>query len=785
MKEERSMSLLKRLLLALVVGPIAMLAVAELDIALADSREDGALTETLTLHPGNNFVGWVAEPIAVEDIFHAIPATSLIYRWDADTRHWQYAIREVGGNLETLDSGMAATIRIEGQQSVEWERPLTPARGSVTLYSGVNWVAWNGRDKWPLDQVARGLGKSLVSIEVQGLVYTPNSGVSDVDAPRSGDSTIRRGDAVRVTVSRDLSWLQPTGMMPKIVWAGDPPQSLKDTITADIGRVVDFFAETFAVESDFSETTVLLFHSIDAAVEHHESGAEPRLNHFSGSLRSVLQHRSQAAAQPWGFWMTTCAWQSPSPQPCLHWSIETLTHEWLHVLQYQLSAVEAWRASPQWMLEGAAMWVEWLLSSEWRAIPFEHDRELKIDQAARTSVRLQEVEEWNGWWQHQIGLLAAERLAALSGADAHIEYTRQLHPQVTGKERRWVQTPTWQAAFEVAFGLTKSEFYGTFAAWRQTLPTPARRYDYFRNDVKLSGTLRARDGSPAAGFRINAAPYLGDTQVSTERGTIVDEEGAFSIDVAPETMQRIWLTRDACTLWLTDDGLTTSRPQPGLYRDLDTRNLPMLNLTLPLGACQNELRAWVTRLRGDQRRLQVLLIDNENYDWTSSTLSRSGAFTAYALEPGAYRVHIRLDDCELYYTKEGLAASWQDGDVLELGRQPVSIEFRIPDSLCLRRIGGQILDEDGAAIGGAWLEVRYGGLSSSGAAFTDGRFNMEVPDTGDYLISLWTGIDGCNIYYSASGGTADWRQATPITVADQDVTGIEFRVPKNLADLCR
>ena len=82
-------------------------------------------------------------------------------------RGWQIAIRDIGGNLETLEPGMAATIRICSEGSIEWEQPLTPARGLVTLYSGENWVAWNGRNQWPLDEVVRDIGWSLVSIELR------------------------------------------------------------------------------------------------------------------------------------------------------------------------------------------------------------------------------------------------------------------------------------------------------------------------------------------------------------------------------------------------------------------------------------------------------------------------------------------------------------------------------------------------------------------------------------------------------------------------------------------
>ena len=278
---------------------------ATLALVSSVTRADDAATETLELQPGDNFVGWVAEPIAVADIFEQVPEATLIYTWSADSRSWRYVIRDVGGSLETLDSGTAAMIRIDGRRTVEWKRPLTPAKGMVTLYSGENWVAWNGRDEWPIDQVVRGIGTSLISIEVRGQLYQPDE--ETTIAP------LRRGDALRVTVNRDLRWLQPTGMMPKIVWVGEISRSLKDKIGADILRVVNLLADEFAVETDFSDTTILVYNSVDAAVAHAESGATPRFNSPPEELRVSLTNHHLAAATPWGFYLHACGWRTPMP----------------------------------------------------------------------------------------------------------------------------------------------------------------------------------------------------------------------------------------------------------------------------------------------------------------------------------------------------------------------------------------------------------------------------------------------------------------------------------------
>ena len=777
--------------LRLVSGPrllIGLLATAAVLLAFglfpSDARAADAPTETLELHPGDNFVGWVAEPIAVADIFEQISAATLIYTWNADSRTYRHAIRDVGGTLERLDPGMSARIRIEGRKTVKWERPLTPAKGMVTLYSGVNWVAWNGRDEWPLDQVARGIGTSLVSIEVEerGIVYQPNGNIAEAIGPLTGESTLRRGDALRVTVNRDLRWLQPTGMMPKIVWVGEISQSLQLQITNDIQHLIGFFGEEFAVETDFSDTTVMLYSSIDAAVAHEESGRDPSFGYSPEDLRGSLVSGRTAQARPWGFFMSACGWMSPVPQPCHGRTGETLMHEWFHVLQMQISGEPAW-VSPVWMNEGAATWSEWQLPSALLNGTGEQARQWRLERVIQTTESLESAEDGYYGWEYDLGALAADRLADHSGADALVEYNRQLFAQAVGNERRWVRQSTWHEAFEAAFDLTVSAFYEDFAAWRETLPAPTQRKNYDPQDVKLPGTVKHSDGSAATGFIVVAEAYDGEVVVGVERSAVVDENGRFSLYLAPKTTQRVRLNRNGCLLWLTDDGLRTS-PAPGQYRDLDTSKLPPLDLTLPEGACENELRAKVIRLRDDDRAVQVLLIDAENGAWSPTRLGQSGVYIGYAPEAGDYRVRIRLANCGLWYSDDGLVASSQDSDMLELSDQPLFVEFRIPHDLCMHQISGRLLYEDGTAASDVGLHVGRGDASSSLRTSAEGEFTVAVPDSGDYILSFGTDVEGCRIRYNPSGGTSVWSEATPITVSDSDVTGIEFVFPSDPSSLC-
>ncbi len=762
-----------------VIGGLAVFIVAlTVFTSLSVRANDPEATSTTTLEPGDNFIGWVSEPIAVDQVFAAIPEAALIYTWDADRRGWRSAIRGVGGSLETLEPGMAAMIRISGTRSALWERPLTPAKGMVTLYRGVNWVTWVGRDDWPLDQVARGIGQSLVSVRVGDVTYPAplDSSVGELPA-------LRRGDALQVTVSRDLRWLQPTGMMPTVVWAGDVPQSLQDKITADIRYIIELFAEQFGVESDFSETTILLYQNIEDTIAHEASGAEPQTGRGVDGLRHWLTHRSNSSVYPWGIHMITCAWETPRPQPCWPRAIDTLIHEWLHVLQYQYGAVTAQgpQVSPAWMREGQAMWVQWLLPADLQNVPYEIDRARRVADVARTSVSLQSLEQHSHMWACFHGPLAGERLAEIAGATAHIEYMRRFQPQIIGKERRWVQTPTWHEAFVAAFGITPAAFYEDFAAWRATLPEPQQRYDYDPDDVTLTGTVHHHDGTPAAGYRLNAVQYIDGLPAAIERGTVVDEDGTFSIGLAPQTLQRIWLARDGCTLWVIDDGRTTTVRELSERRLLDTRNLPRLNLMIPAGVCgeANGIEVEVLRLRGDDRSVAVGVRSESGFTWGNRTGSALSLPTSGS---GAHQIMFRVGGCDLWYAPGGLVASREEAHPIELSDAIKSLDVRIPHDLCVRQISGRLIRADGAPVPRVWLTASGDRMSGGTYQGANGEFTITVPDSGFYQLSF--GVDGCRIRYSSSGATTDRRQATRISVEDEDVTGIEFVVPADPASLC-
>ena len=763
----------------LAVLLVALIAVALPRLAFADeSIETAPATRTVTLQPGDNFIGWVGAPIAAADLFAAVPKAVLIYTWDADRRLYRYAIRNVGGTLPRLDPGMAAHIRVVGAEPVEWEQPVTPVTGMATLHTGVNWVAWSGRDDWPLDRVARGIGMSLVRLAFGEFVYEPGSADADPAKAQIEFPLVRRGDALRVTVNRDVRWLQPTGITPQIVWVGELRQELREEISADIRRVLDYFADELSVETDFADTTILVWHGLEAALEHQKSGQEPRLLHGEpAALRARLtSYGGTGGGTEWGLFVAACWWSPPCPQQGIVPATEFMAHEWFHYLQLQLAA-RNWYVTPQWVLEGTAVWAQEGLPVANGETTFASSRESYRRDAARTSATLQSAEQLNDPWQYFLGVLAVDLLAENSDRDAPIEYLRQLYPQALEPERRWSSEPGWQAAFREAFGFEVKEFYTEFERWRGELRLTGRRYDYNPGDQKLQGTLHFADGTPADGFRINTAAYEGNILAGRERNTIVADDGKFSIDLAPNTEQRIWVTHDSCELWLTDHGLVTQAQAAGQHRTLNTRGLPTLQLVLPNDACRWHVATSMLALRGDQRTIEVgHWAENQLFAWAS--LDPAGGFSWFAPAEGRYLVTVRVGGCDLWLGSGDLVASRDDGEWVLVDDQGITLQLRVPDDRCVRQIRGRLVGSDGLPVPGAWISAQSSGMSGSAFSEADGQFTITVPASGRYRVS--TSENACYVLHGPSGPTQHWAGAAVIEVSDEDVSSVEFRY----RDLC-
>ena len=254
----------------------------------------GQLTEVLVrVQASDELVGWVSKTQSVSHVFASIPRLQAIWAFDADLQQWRRAIRpgvavrEIGvpdspwqasltdavrattvAALTDLTPGIGVWLQLDGDDAVILRQSRTPARGSVTLKPGLNAVAWMGVDGTPLTDAIRGIGKSLDRIAIWSdandsyVSYDP----SQLDQARSAP-VLNRGDAIWVTVSRNVHWLQPTAVLPSVKFPGGVTRTVRERVLSSLADVLRFYRETFAIEADFSQFIVYAPSDADALIE--------------------------------------------------------------------------------------------------------------------------------------------------------------------------------------------------------------------------------------------------------------------------------------------------------------------------------------------------------------------------------------------------------------------------------------------------------------------------------------------------------------------------------------
>lgn len=509
-----SRSAKRQLLFGLIVG-LAVVLAAEVGLASADEGEQPQ-TGSITFHPGDNFIGWVAEPVSLARLFQQVPQLSLIYTWDAANEQWRFAGSQVPRSLwsiDRLEPTVAYVIRNATQEPIEWGRSLVPTKGLVKLQEGHNWVAWSGRDGWSITDVARGIGRSLSAIRMGDLVY-------DHSQPATAEAwpLVRRGDALQVTSTRNVNWLQPTGLLPQVVVTGDVDDRQVAERSNHLSVAVDYFAEAFGIEAD---PFVLEVHITDAA-EHQG---------FATGSAARLTFPAHATWRP--------EWAESA--------LSVLVHEYFHALQRQLAPTAP---MPTWIVEGGATWIQRYSkvgepNNTWDWV-LDH---AKFDCA---HVDLRATERRTFGCGYTLGEVANFLLSERYNSEGVVEIWRivdAVSPQ------HGVQK--WEDAFEQVYGLTAADFYVEFAKWidedreRQTQPLPGGR-----PTVLLEGVVERDDGSPLAGLWVGAYQYrAGSVHYAT--WALTNDSGQFVQRVFAEDDVKIQVEfENGCALWKASDGVS-------------------------------------------------------------------------------------------------------------------------------------------------------------------------------------------------------------------------------------
>ena len=748
---------------------IALFATVAPSLVSAEDADEGSTElRTTILHPGDNFVGWVAEPKPVAELFAEFPQIELIYTWDPEGRSYRSGSRNGGGTLTALEPGMAANIRIAGDEPVEWERPVTPAKGGITLYRGVNWVTWLGREEWPLDQVVRGIGSSLISIRVGNVTWP-----APLDDSVDNLPTLRRGDAVEVTVSRDVNWLQPTGLMPRIVFAGGAGQEQEDRITDDVGSTIDFFAEHYGIEADASTLTIYVWTRYDDLIATGSHFENYRLHYEANPVG--------AGSVSWeGYFAPTRIMLTPGS------GRYTITHEYTHVIQHQLhSATRYGRpgGTAAWFTEGTAMHAENLhrivdgVQSESSVLS-----NLAMRAAAPEAPPLKEAERNVTGWHYVLGHLATTWLVQNFGTDVWIELWRHHLPQRIGPHGAWQSSLPFQEILEVALGVSIDDYYQRFEARRAGLPSAnvGLRDDRY----SISGTVRDTSGKPLAGLTVS--DLYSNPSCGRKSFVVTDTSGRYEID-GLGACGYIISVLDASqfgALFFSNKGNVESRWQATPLHVIDG-DVHGIDFTVP--DTLHTKSSKVTIVGPDDAPLGGLLVWlNGPKGGTRYRTSGDGVFRIPVGAIGTQRLGIELaPGCILYVAEEGLVTEqWRALGFAPGSQSGSDLRVRVGAEQCVHRVEGRVMDPTGEAWSGLaasrGVVVRADGEEGNVQVSTrsSGDFTVTLPGPGRYRISA--AVDACTVYYDADGVTGSRDLSARVDSRGSGLESVDILVPEDV-----
>ncbi len=427
--------------------------------------------------------------MSADDLFDRLPQVVMVYSWNAESSRYEIAAPRLPRGywtIQFLQPGRAYVLRVAGQDAVEWQRSVVPSRGLVSLHRGVNWTAWSGPDDATIADVARGIGSSLLSISSGELIY-------DSSAPEFKDDWpgIQRGDALEVSVSRNVNWLQPTFITPRVVFLGNATSKLQKSVMEDVEIVMSHYVSELGIQIDGADAGVYIVEDLDGLIAYR--GLE---DEETEDLRSLWDGSGGWSDKRFGVVVKLKNWRLPNTHEFERHGDGSLgryflTHELFHRLQHQLSG---WSSEPTWLAEGAAVWIDAALRHRESGAAFEDILSRRHKIAFDGAPRLGDPEAESGVWPYHLGTLAVNRLAQRHGSDTVIEFWRALLPRSIGPFGRWRSNAPWESVFAEVFGENPEEFYAEFNAWLGRPPDETAGADIERGDettLSIQGTMPA------------------------------------------------------------------------------------------------------------------------------------------------------------------------------------------------------------------------------------------------------------------------------------------------------
>ena len=657
---------------AALLALIAILAVACADaIPVAPSDVDDANdapAETV-VEADCGWLRWSGAETTVADWLDAHLDTDALHSWDLATQRFEPLSRADHRPDPTKRPQAGAVIwRSGGGAQPPQTFTAADAKQVMQLRAGLNLLPWAGgaESTIRLTEALRWLGPNVVSIARWDAVE--NICRRGWGSP---DAVLGPGDFLALELREDATWYQPWAQPQLFMVAGNVGAEAYAELRSEAVSVAGYIAATYALAA--RPLAVFLTTSRDVA----ERAFRPLLD----------------AGLPADWWPEGACGFANDQAIVLRVGCGNpiaFDHEYVHLLQAHLvrgAAQEIDPREPQWLLEGAAVYIAARYRDTAGHRWYEHSRDQFIEDASAGdgSPALAELETEEQWRSadpttaYAIAFLAAEWLAALAGDDALFEFYRELRRYAGNRPR----------AFHTAFGMALAEFYAEFA--RETAATaafePPRQY-------RIRGALVDPSGAPVEGMRVYAYPWHGGSGLFD----LTDAEGRFEIAMPAGAWRLSVHSGSRCTTfgeYRPDGALGAWGDAARLATGPDA--LPSVRMTLPTGVDRLRGRStcrepdgngWVRGTVPDPDGRGVADVEISACDLegvVGCARAVTNADGAYALDapPGEYHLAVRptADPCLIWGARgaQGQLVAYTSAAALTIGETRLrGIDIRLP-----------------------------------------------------------------------------------------------------------